>query len=107
MLLFSGGGPASRVPEKQYRAFFSFKFEFDPDERHPCDVILVHSLGIIKALLYCQKFNIVPRGIVAMDTVDVSEDHIRSQLHDRKPDGKELYEEFLRLRPPIPCPMAG
>lgn len=103
MLFFSGGGTSTRVPEKQYRAYLKLPLVFDPDQPLPCTVILVHSLRIVKALLYCQ--------IQHPPTRDrgngSSRSFTRKNLRFSGTTFQRCQGYLRRVSPAVPCPMSA
>lgn len=92
ILLFTG----HNVPTKRYNNLlkalehrnirFVTEDQKDPElkeeEKHP--IIVAHSLGIIRALLYCATCNIVPEKIIALDSTYLNRDFLKAHISSDK-----------------------
>jgi hypothetical protein len=98
MLFFTGYGMA---PKRYIGYFASLELTFNPTDKKDSGtngtstIIITHSAGIIKALLYCYKYKINPSRIIAIDPPDISKDSIINRLYTLPDNLKALYNEFL------------
>jgi hypothetical protein len=95
--LFSG----YKVSPKRYNAYLA-DIIIDPTDAKDVKQILTHSVGLVKALLFCQDKNLSPQLIVAMDPPDLRVEAIRAKLSILNPDLQTLYIRFLKENPPKP-----
>jgi hypothetical protein len=106
---------------KRYKSYFpTIEFIYDPlptlqsnliDEEHQTQFkAMTHSLGLVKALIYCSSCNIKSRPmiILAIDPPDISVHAIRVKLNQGIPqDLHAIYQLYIDLVeknqiPPIP-----
>jgi hypothetical protein len=97
-------------PFKRYRSYFPKTIEFipDPSPSDPCFTdkqikinIMTHSVGLVKALIFCSLTGIRPIIILAIDPPDISEQEIQIKLSNGglglSPDLCSIYEKFMSI----------
>lgn len=91
------------APVKKYQHFLE-KIScqiVDPENKiEDIDLIIAHSLGVIKALDYCVTFGLKPKKIISIDGTYLSYNVLR-QL----PDLPEVAKKYLDDRYAWPCPV--
>jgi esterase/lipase superfamily enzyme len=109
LLLFTG----HKVPIKRYKNLL-LKLEHrnlivvlenqsDPllDHEEESPVIVAHSLGILRALIYCKKHNVIPQKIISLDGSYLNEEYLKNHI---SPDDfvKDVIKEYLLARIKLP-----
>ncbi len=92
------------MPTKRYKAYFSqIDFIFDPDSADETKeyVILTHSCGLLKALIFCTLHKIMPKRIVSMDCPNLNRDAMMERMKTMDENLKMLYINFLKFVPNI------
>jgi hypothetical protein len=92
-----------KFPSKRYQAYFpTMNFIFDPVTmpyaKDEDIVILTHSVGLIKALIFCKEQKINPRVIIAMDTPDISLLAILDRMQINEAILNNYYVKFMDLQ---------
>jgi len=98
MLFFCG----YKMAPKRYTSYFKdLPMTFDPtttENKEPCE-IMTHSVGLVRAILFCLKNDMRPTKIIAMDPPDSSPEAIMARFDTLPPDLKPVYAEFLAAKP--------
>jgi hypothetical protein len=86
-----------KMHSKRYTSYFpelNMVYDSLPSNNEYFDIILTHSVGIIKALNYCFENKFRPLIIIAMDPPDISEKTIRERYNDMDYNLKKIYDNF-------------
>lgn len=85
-----------KTAPKNYLAYFPKQsFVFDPTTAQECKHIVTHSVGLVKAILYCLKFEIKPTVLVALDPPDLSIEAVQARFPTLPAELKLLYTDFI------------
>jgi len=86
---------------KRYKSYFSLfnnDIIYNPDEVKAGTetIILTHSLGLIKSLIWCNKYKIIPKIIIAFDPDSILESDINNKISTlTDPELKYTYISYL------------
>ena len=93
------------MPFKRYKSYLPniamIPDPVEPIDSNDCQIsALTHSVGLVKALIYCLKHGVKFKVILAIDPPDISDSEIIKKLNDQNlPNSlKTIYEEYIYLR---------
>lgn len=93
MLFFTG----YKKHPKQYKSYLK-DFVYNPEEIAKDDVVVTHSVGLVKALNLCHAKGVFPKLIVALDAPDLALLSILDRLPRLEPELQAIYVQFMNLQ---------
>lgn len=88
-----------KMSSKRYKSYFTkINLIYDPQNNDIHEYVIIHSIGLVNALMHYNEFKFKPTLIVAMDPPNISRKSIQEKINNIPDDLKQIYSKFLELK---------